>query len=535
MYAYLFEARSIQQYIIETGKIKDMIGASLIVDELCQCDGKGDLLQSVLNELLLDESKIRFSRRAGGAFVALLVNKADAEGLRALWTLTVSHFAPGMEWVDALAEGTSDAEAVGIGFGKLAQRRNRPAAMMPEAGPFVQRSQRTGRAAFKSDDKDWLDLPTWRKRKQNSEADGIAQHFLKEGAEPYAWVQNLDASLNKGKDRAMPFADSEKMLGVIHADGNGLGIALQELQLASKERQDYQDIYWKFSKALATATKKAVQAATEEVLIPQRVEYKSGRFILPARPLVLGGDDLTIIVRGDLALDFMAEFIRHFEIESERELSKVGVDSLKKKLTACGGVAFIRVGQPFVQAYALAESLCTYAKQQSARNPTGIKASSVAFYRVSTSHIGEYPEILETAESTRYGDTTYQMSLGAYSVKPEADVPLPELEDLIGLYKLLQKIPGTAERELLTVMQQAPHLAEQKYQRWREVLEKRDRQKLTAFDDVMQRLGVSDKQLPFSGKTGEALRATPLGDVFALQAVLSKGEKHDQTNIENPS
>lgn len=29
MFAYLFEARGIQQYIIETGKVKDMIGASL--------------------------------------------------------------------------------------------------------------------------------------------------------------------------------------------------------------------------------------------------------------------------------------------------------------------------------------------------------------------------------------------------------------------------------------------------------------------------------------------------------------------------
>ena len=529
MFAYLFEARGIQQYIVETGKLKDMVGASLIVDELCQYDGGNDLLQSVLDELNLDGNKVRFSRRAGGAFVALIENENDAKALRALWTITVHQFAPGLEWVDALVEGETDAGVVKIGFEKLAQRRNQPAAMMPEAGPFVQRTLRTGGAAFAYDkkDKSWIDLPTSRKRKQNIEADGIGQHFLKQSEKSYSWVQSLDASEDGGNDRAMPFdAGTEQLLGVIHADGNGLGIALQALQLSVQDRKDYQAIYWRFSVAIATATKSAVQAATEAVLIPQRVENvnKPGHYILPARPLVLGGDDLTIIVRGDLALDFLAEFMRSFEIESERELCKVGVENLPKKLTACGGVAFIRVGQPFVQAYSLAESLCTYAKKQSTLISKEMKPSSLAFYRVSTSHIGEYPEILDSTETVKLGDTSFQMSLGAYSIKPEVESSLPELRDLFELHNLLKKIPGTTERELMTMMHQAPHLAKEKYQRWRAVTETRYGQELRQFDDLMQRLGVSDKKLPFSGDEGSKVRMTPLGDVHALQVIIRKGE-----------
>ena len=86
IFAYLFEARSIQQYIFETGKLKDMVGASYIVDYLCKIEGD-DLIGSVLKELNLLEGKdIRFSRRAGGSFVGLMRDEIQAKLLRNQWT-----------------------------------------------------------------------------------------------------------------------------------------------------------------------------------------------------------------------------------------------------------------------------------------------------------------------------------------------------------------------------------------------------------------------------------------------------------------
>lgn len=267
-------------------------------------------------------------------------------------------YAPGLEWVDALVTGDSDVEAVSKGFDALAIRRNQPAANLPESGSFVRRAPHTGRAAVvKSKKGDWLDENTLAKRTQNIEESDIGLQFLPpaEGEKKYFWIRSLEASEDEGEDRCMPASpDADMTLGVIHADGNGLGMALQALQRAVRGRNDYQDIYWRFSVAIASATKLAVQAATKAVLVPAASKLKKDNsYILPARPLVLGGDDLTLIVRGDLALDYVIKFIQEFETESEKHLTPLRkeIPTLPIKLTACGGVAFIRLKQPFAQAY----------------------------------------------------------------------------------------------------------------------------------------------------------------------------------------
>ena len=147
MYSYWFEARGIQQYILETGKLKDMVGASRLVDELCQFSGSSDLLQKVLDAIPLAATKVRFLRRAGGAFILLLDKKEDAIALQNLWTLVVTHYAPGLEWIDALGdEKSTEPEAVKSCSDKLLSRRSNPPVSLPEASPFVRFSERTGRA-----------------------------------------------------------------------------------------------------------------------------------------------------------------------------------------------------------------------------------------------------------------------------------------------------------------------------------------------------------------------------------------------------
>jgi len=108
IYSYCFEAKGIQQYILETGMLKDMVGASMLVEELCQFTGSNDLLQKVIDALSLDIEKVQFLRRAGGAFYSLLKNKEDSIALQNLWTIIVTHYSPGLEWADALGEGNTE-------------------------------------------------------------------------------------------------------------------------------------------------------------------------------------------------------------------------------------------------------------------------------------------------------------------------------------------------------------------------------------------------------------------------------------------
>lgn len=530
LFSYCFEARGIQQYILESGKLKDMVGASRLVDELCQFSGSDDLLQKVIVALSLNVAKVQFLRRAGGAFIALLSNKEDAAALQNLWTLVVTHYSPGLEWVDALTEGNTEQEAVKLGIEKLLSRRNNPPVSLPEAGPFVQFSPRTGRAGVEKKGDELLDNSTSRKRKMNNGSDDEGRYFLPQVfRKSHVWARSFDER-DDSNERLMPFLEgAERTLGVIHADGNGLGVALQSLQEATKNSPMYQELFWRFSCAIATATRNAVQFATEKVLIPEA--QKIGEFlILPARPLVLGGDDVTIIVRGDLALEYLNVFLQEFEIASQKQLGPLHreIDKLPEKLTACGGIAFIKTGQPFLNAYALAESLCAHCKKQSTVSG-GFKPSSLAFYRITTSFIGKYDRILNDIETYRYESTYYSKIMGAYDVSDSSSSGLPRFSDLKKLNELLTDeqdnvFPSSYARRLLTEMSRSPHLVSEIYQRWRQMIQKEGNDlDLEKFDALMRRLKVDKPEESLFSKVIDNRCYTPLGDVISLNSIMQKG------------
>jgi hypothetical protein len=112
--AYKFEARGIQRFILEGGKLKDLVGGSELVDSLCRA-AAGDLLDHVLSASGMTARQSptpeSFSRRAGGSFVLHLDDTVGLAEFRALWTLVVAQYAPGLEFTDAIATGKTHREA----------------------------------------------------------------------------------------------------------------------------------------------------------------------------------------------------------------------------------------------------------------------------------------------------------------------------------------------------------------------------------------------------------------------------------------
>src|SRR6266446_2330870 len=66
-FAYLFEAKGIQRYILDSGPLRDLVGASDLVAGLASSD-ENDLIAEVLRALGVHAEGVNFSRRAGGAF-----------------------------------------------------------------------------------------------------------------------------------------------------------------------------------------------------------------------------------------------------------------------------------------------------------------------------------------------------------------------------------------------------------------------------------------------------------------------------------
>lgn len=158
---------------------------------------------------------------------------------------------------------------------------------------------------------------------------------------------------------------------IIHADGNGLGEIFLNFGTLVSSNRDYVDKYRTFSLALDVCTESAfLKALNVFVGNPESNQNVSVKKKLPIIPLVLGGDDLTVVCDGRYALKFTYEFLKAFEQETAKTehydgiIADVAKEALNVgRLSACAGVAIVKLHFPFSVAYGLAEDLMKKAKE----------------------------------------------------------------------------------------------------------------------------------------------------------------------------
>lgn len=535
IYAYLFEAKFIQNYILDSGRMRDLIGASELVDSLTEI-----LLPETLKSLQFkDEVPIRFSRRAGGALYAFCEDKTKLDDFAALWSLLVAQYAPGMSFDVGRGEGHDADAAFTAAREAIREDTSRVRPSLPVTAPIAERSRRTGNPAVANDKKDGagMDRPTQRKKAFADLARaGLTKRFSPEGAER-TW-SDWPRDLTPGADGAFPFLGDDHTVALIHADGNGMGELLRRAGDAAKSRPgEYITLFRGLSEAIARITQTAAQHATATVLIPERDQRRDDpknpdpNAVLGARPIVLGGDDLTLLVRADLALPFLKAFLEKFEDESGPQLEPLGLEGIDR-LTAGAGVVFLRASQPFYLAANLAESLAKLAKDRAKAEDAAHPPSTLAFHRVTQSMIEDYDEIVRREKTTSVEGTDYINTLGAYALRPDPDIPT--LDNLLALRDLLQHedMSRGPTRQLQTLIGLAPNQAETAYRRWRELMNDNEKANLGDFDRAMKSLLPNyrpDSLLPYAPAEAGTLR-TPLGDALTLMAVTQ--QRPDETHKE---
>jgi hypothetical protein len=183
------------------------------------------------------------------------------------------------------------------------------------------------------------------------------------------------------------FFERVEVVGVVHADGNGLGGLFQQAgpvlaeAAQSGELDGILDGIEVPDPAPAGAAgsvsaagwlgelSRRVQAVTEEAF-RHAAEAAAGARAKPTTrlalvPLVVGGDDVTVLVDGASALTFTEAFLDRFGAASGRD-PLVGLVAERvtgtRRLTAAAGVALVKPHFPFSAAYELAEQLCGSAK-----------------------------------------------------------------------------------------------------------------------------------------------------------------------------
>jgi hypothetical protein len=185
-------------------------------------------------------------------------------------------------------------------------------------------------------------------------------------------------------------ADEQSFIAVVHIDGNDMGQRIKEHREKQKEtaaflaacRESSDEIGEVGKTALRETINTLVDAiewvngkpciqhnnlvdneitkiALKEV---DRLDRKTGKkigtgkYYLPFRPIVFGGDDITFVCDGRLGISLALTYMRALESATENFLDS------GHPLTACAGVAIVKSHYPFARAYDLAEALCQQAK-----------------------------------------------------------------------------------------------------------------------------------------------------------------------------
>ncbi len=155
-----------------------------------------------------------------------------------------------------------------------------------------------------------------------------------------------------GKNRPEDFNDLGEMsepknyMGLIYADGDSMGKELESLDNLAKVKQ--------FSKVVDDAIYRAVQEAICEYLSPDPNDEH-----FPFDILMLGGDDLVMVTTAHKAIEVSMKIAERFN-----KLTKAGLD---KSLTLSVGVAIAHTTFPFSSLLTLAEGALKFAKKEAAK------------------------------------------------------------------------------------------------------------------------------------------------------------------------
>ncbi|MGB5024951.1 MAG: hypothetical protein WBO44_06360 [Saprospiraceae bacterium] len=183
-------------------------------------------------------------------------------------------------------------------------------------------------------------------------------------------------------------------IAVVHIDGNGMGKIFSNISSFLEVR--------KKSSEVSSKAKEAMKKLIEQIIMDiEQIKYKdldlkkeSGKTILPIRPILVGGDDITFLCEGKLGVYLAEKFIKFFYNAEDNLMDG-----------ACAGVAIVKTHFPFYKAVKLAEELCAEAKKPTRGN--GNAGSYISFYYSATTFSGTLEELRERTHRTKFGKELY--------------------------------------------------------------------------------------------------------------------------------
>ncbi|MEA5619869.1 hypothetical protein VB711_18755 [Cronbergia sp. UHCC 0137] len=403
MFLVLIETSGNQNYIFSTNKLKENIGASELtyragtswvlqaVDKVNKStkflglfkNGKqlrDNLLDKTLNPSIDTNNDVKVEVIVATSGKALLLTKEEKIAKEIIQYVTHQALieAPGLDICGVIHEFDWDKNDLGDVNTHIHQkfatvRSKRPAPdlrflRLPIIDECVTSGLPASELDFDSENKSVISVVSSSKRSSSEKGLERIRELLKKEKPSINFPGNIRELIE--------YLDNQPgiWLSVIHADGNGLGEIFLKFQnfinnqnqSCAVDNRNYVDKLRRFSIALDICTEKAFISALDAFKSTDNQEFAT------IIPLVLGGDDLTVVCDGKIAIEFTKRFLTAFEEETKCQsqehlngiISEVAKEALGiPRLSACAGIAIIKPKFPFSVAYNLAESLMKSAKE----------------------------------------------------------------------------------------------------------------------------------------------------------------------------
>lgn len=536
----VLEVGGIQKYILSTGKLKEMIGGSELIESL-SAKYLDDFAQNnhlnVLKEIRkpVDNEILPLQRNAGAMHLLFSSEAKGREFFKNFGKKLLEDF-PGLPIFGALEECEFTSSGIREAKFKLSnkitdQRNKYPTSTGMQLLPICAVAPLDGEPAIgkenygKNSSGEIISLSS--KTKRNEELLKRSRERLRE-IEP---DKDNKANLRWSDDLEEIACGSEK-IAFIHIDGNDLGIRFrQELEnISDKEtaedktgqQSSSEDRYQnainviKTMSALSNTVKETTTAAFKkglsECLKHTKLTDNTGKKLVPARPLVLGGDDVTVVIRADLALYFIDAFVKEFERYSNQELGKKNPND---KLTVGVGMVVCPTGYPFLKAFDLSEELVKNSKKLTAL--MGNRPSSMDYIVITNDTENDIDSIRAHLFTAEDGSklTAKPMLLSGNNLAQFVENGI----------SVLEKLPRSTLRNSLSVCRKGVKEALQNYTKLKDNIERglggranQNQMGATEFSELFKE-GVETKGFFYKDKNDKNFK-TKLGDYIELNHLL---------------
>lgn len=487
--AILLDTRSIQKYVFSCNKLKTNVGASYLVDGIFN-----DLMQKIVLpsfdlkmpeiswqeskqiEMIKDDSIEAEIVYIGGGNMLILINKflGKEDNLNLCreivkkWTLEILKKAPGLKTGAAI--GMMDVERFKDSLDKMyVQLKQNQNTVLPQVDlPYTGLTLECNISGKTADTFDWVDK-SWIAKEVKAKTDAYKYASEKVRSE-YKDILEKDDSRDKydfaSELEKIGCKEGESYISVIHIDGNNMGVKFSKC----KDSQERKELSLKVAKIVQNAFCELIKTiiveydtkAYAEALDMKKLVDKEGKKLLPIRPIIIGGDDITFVCPARVGIEYAKRFIEavnkqdflsdeQYEYMS-KEVNKEKVEDkieLSRTMSCCGGVAIVPLKYPFFRAYQLAEHLCGSAKNKSRENDNSLIDFAILY--------GEMTPYLDQLCRYQYSAPEGYLHYGPYSVQKEIQDG-SHINDLLVLKDdIRDNVPKNKIKELRDVLTKDMH------------------------------------------------------------------------------